>query len=143
MTPFEETPFSSRHIGPRNRDLASTLETVGASSMEQLIDQTIPEAIRLKTAPALAPPVGEHEFLADLRAIARKNRLMKSYLGQGYYGCVTPTVIQRNVFENPGWYTVHSISARNIPGTPGGVAQLPDDGEGHDRDGGGKCLPPR
>jgi glycine dehydrogenase len=108
MTPFEETPFSSRHIGPRNRDLASMLETVGASSMEQLIDQTIPEAIRLKTAPALAPPVGEHEFLADLRAIARKNKLMKSYLGQGYYGCVTPTVIQRNVFENPGWYTQYT-----------------------------------
>jgi glycine dehydrogenase len=108
MTPFENDSFASRHIGPQDRDLGAMLKTVGASSLEDLIEQTIPPAIRLTKEPVLASPVSEHDFLDHLRTIAGKNTVLKSYLGQGYYGCVTPSVIQRNVFENPGWYTQYT-----------------------------------
>ena len=108
MTPFENRNFASRHIGPQERDLPSMLQAVGASSLEDLINQTIPPAIRLGNAPELAAPVSEHEFLDSLRTIAGKNVVLKSYLGQGYYGCVTPSVVQRNIFENPGWYTQYT-----------------------------------
>ena len=108
MTPFENSSFAPRHIGPQDRDLAPMLEAVGASSLEELIDQTIPPAIRLGKEPGLAAPVSEQEFLERLRVIAGKNSVFKSYLGQGYYGCVTPSVILRNVFENPGWYTQYT-----------------------------------
>ena len=107
-TLFDEDGFASRHIGPRERDLDSMLRTIGVNSLDQLIDETIPEAIRLKKEPALAAPVSEYEFSQNLRAIARKNKVLKSYLGQGYYGCITPSVIQRNIFENPGWYTQYT-----------------------------------
>lgn len=108
MTPFENSSFATRHIGPQERDLAAMLQTVGASSLEDMIDQTIPPAIRLEKEPELAAPVSEFEFLENLRSIAGTNTVLKSYLGQGYYGCVTPSVIQRNVFENPGWYTQYT-----------------------------------
>jgi glycine dehydrogenase len=107
-TVFDENGFASRQIGPRERDLDSMLKTIGVGSFDQLIDETIPPAIRLNAAPALAPPVSEYEFVQNLRAIARKNKVLKSYLGQGYYGCITPAVIQRNIFENPGWYTQYT-----------------------------------
>jgi glycine dehydrogenase len=108
MTPFENKNFASRHIGPQERDLPEMLQTIGASSLDDLINQTIPPAIRLGQAPELAAPVSEYEFLESLRTIAAKNIVFKSYLGQGYYGCVTPSVVQRNVFENPGWYTQYT-----------------------------------
>ena len=108
MNPFEKTKFASRHIGPQERDLAVMLNTVGASSLEHLIDQTLPQSIRLEKEPNLAAPVSEEEFLDQLRGVAGKNTVLKSYLGQGYYGCVTPSVIQRNIFENPGWYTQYT-----------------------------------
>jgi glycine dehydrogenase len=108
MTPFENNSFAPRHIGPQDRDLAAMLKTVGASSLEDLIDQTIPPAIRLERQPELAVPLSEYEFLSLLRKIASENSVLKSYLGQGYYGCVTPSVIQRNIFENPGWYTQYT-----------------------------------
>jgi glycine dehydrogenase len=108
MNPFEKTKFASRHIGPQERDLAAMLNTVGASSLEHLIDQTLPQSIRLEKEPNLAAPVSEEEFLDQLRGVAGKNTVLKSYLGQGYYGCVTPSVIQRNIFENPGWYTQYT-----------------------------------
>ena len=104
MTIFEDGGFASRHIGPREYDLDQMLKTIGVATLDQLIDETIPQSIRLKSAPTLGPARSEHDFLEDLRSVARKNKVLKSYLGQGYYGCITPSVIQRNVFENPGWY---------------------------------------
>lgn len=105
---FEDGGFASRHIGPRERDLEQMLKAIGVRSLDQLIDETIPQSIRLKSAPTLGSALSENDFLEDLRSIARKNKVLKSYLGQGYYGCITPSVIQRNVFENPGWYTQYT-----------------------------------
>jgi len=107
-TMFEDSGFASRHIGPRERDLDQMLKAIGARSLDQLIDETIPQSIRLKSSPTLGAALTENDFLEDLRSIARKNKVLKSYLGQGYYGCITPSVIQRNVFENPGWYTQYT-----------------------------------
>ncbi len=108
MTIFEESGFASRHIGPRERDLDQMLKAIGVQSLDQLIDETIPHSIRLSSAPTLKPPLSEHGFLEYLRSVAQKNKVLKSYLGQGYYGCDTPSVILRNVFENPGWYTQYT-----------------------------------
>ncbi len=102
-TQVDENGFASRHIGPRERDLEVMLKAIDVGSFDQLIDKTIPHAIRLNKKPALTPAVSEYEFLQKLRTIAQKNKVLKSYLGQGYYGCITPSVIQRNIFENPGW----------------------------------------
>ncbi|MBI2618988.1 MAG: aminomethyl-transferring glycine dehydrogenase [Ignavibacteriales bacterium] len=100
--------FAERHIGPRPDELESMLKTVGAGSLEELIDQTIPSGIRQKEPLQLPEPMSEHSYLEHLRAIARKNDALKSCLGQGFYGTVTPSVLRRNVFENPGWYTQYT-----------------------------------
>ena len=84
------------------------LKTVGVSSLDELIDQTVPAAIRRTTPLALPPPMTEFAYLESLKQIARRNRVLKSYLGQGYFGTITPAVIQRNIFENPGWYTQYT-----------------------------------
>jgi glycine dehydrogenase len=105
---FDENEFASRHIGPRERDVESMLRAIGTGSLNQLIEETIPGAIRLSSEPDLSAPVSEYAFLENLRSVARNNKILKSYLGQGYYGCITPSVIQRNVFENPGWYTQYT-----------------------------------
>src|SRR5262245_43356669 len=84
------------------------LEAVGASSLDALIDQTIPPGIRLKTPLELAPGVDEHTYLREAQALAGANTVFKSYIGLGYYDCVTPAVILRNVLENPGWYTPYT-----------------------------------
>ena len=108
MSIFDHDVFQSRHIGPDAADTSEMLAVVGASSLDSLIDETIPTRIRL-TAP-LDLPLGTSEqgFLRDLRGIAAKNRLFRSYIGLGYYDCVTPSVIVRNVLENPGWYTPYT-----------------------------------
>ena len=100
--------FQHRHVGPRPADLNDMLEVVRALSLDALIDETIPEPNRL-TAPLDLPP-GETEagYLDRLRGLAASNRPTRSYIGLGYYGCVTPSVILRNVLENPGWYTPYT-----------------------------------
>jgi glycine dehydrogenase len=100
--------FSSRHIGPNAVERQAMLKAIGVSSIDALIDQTIPPDIRNR-AP-LELPVGESEYayLRRLRGIAARNTVARSYIGMGYYGCITPSVIQRNVFENPGWYTPYT-----------------------------------
>jgi len=100
--------FQHRHIGPRAADLDDMLEVVRAPSLDALIEETIPEPNRL-TAPLDLPP-GETEagYLERLRGLAAGNRPTRSYIGLGYYGCVTPSVILRNVLENPGWYTPYT-----------------------------------
>ena len=100
--------FSERHVGPRPADVEAMLAAVGAASLDDLLDEAVPPDIRL-AAPLRTPgPETEAAYLARLREIGARNRPGRSYLGLGYYGCVTPSVILRNVFENPGWYTPYT-----------------------------------
>ncbi len=105
---FEENDFQRRHIGPGERETEEMLKAIGVDSLDRLIDETIPASIRTTEPLKLPEAVSEFRFLQLMRSIANKNRLFKSYLGQGYYPCVTPPVIQRNIFENPGWYTPYT-----------------------------------
>ncbi|GAB4446688.1 MAG: aminomethyl-transferring glycine dehydrogenase [Anaerolineae bacterium] len=100
--------FAERHLGPREADMADMLATLGVASMQELIDQTVPAAIRLAQPLNLPPARSESEILAELRQLAAKNKLYRSYIGMGYAGCITPPVIQRNILENPGWYTQYT-----------------------------------
>ena len=100
--------FIGRHIGPCASEMAAMLAAIGADSLEQLIDQTVPAAIRLPADLPLPAPRREHEALADLKAMASKNIVNKSCIGMGYYDTLTPKVILRNVMENPGWYTAYT-----------------------------------
>ncbi|UCV09858.1 aminomethyl-transferring glycine dehydrogenase [Dechloromonas denitrificans] len=100
--------FIARHIGPCPTEVAAMLAAIGADSLDQLIDQTVPAAIRLPADLPLPAPQREHEALATLKAIAGKNVINKSCIGMGYYDTLTPTVILRNVLENPGWYTAYT-----------------------------------
>jgi glycine dehydrogenase len=100
--------FQSRHIGPNASDTEKMLETIGVASLDQLIAETIPANIRLKQPMNLPPALGEQEMLMELRKIASKNKVFKSYIGLGYYDCIVPGVILRNILENPGWYTAYT-----------------------------------
>ncbi|MCO6499697.1 MAG: aminomethyl-transferring glycine dehydrogenase [Vicingus serpentipes] len=100
--------FSSRHIGPRDNDIKEMLNTVGASSIDELINQTIPSKIRLKKELNLDEPLSEFEYLNHINALGKKNKQFKSYIGLGYYNTILPSVIKRNIFENPGWYTAYT-----------------------------------
>lgn len=104
----EAGSFVERHIGPRERDLPEMLSTVGVASLAELIDKTVPPAIRLKKALNLPAAVSERAVIAELRKIAELNKQFKSYIGMGYHDCITPPVIQRNILENPGWYTQYT-----------------------------------
>src|SRR5882672_1371535 len=100
--------FVARHIGPDEHDIAEMLRVVGQDSLEGLIDQTIPGTIRLRRPLALPGALSERELLDKLGEIAGKNDVWRSFLGMGYSDCITPPVIQRNVLENPGWYTQYT-----------------------------------
>jgi len=100
--------FVTRHNGSNALDVQAMLDKINAPTLDALIDQTVPAAIRLQQPLKLADGMSEHEFLDHLRGIAAKNKLYKSYIGLGYYGTVLPAVIQRNVLENPGWYTAYT-----------------------------------
>ena len=100
--------FIGRHIGPCATEIAAMVAAIGADSLENLIDQTVPAAIRLPADLPLPAPRREHEALADLKALASKNVVNKSCIGMGYYDTLTPKVILRNVMENPGWYTAYT-----------------------------------
>ena len=104
----QQDEFIARHLGHSPDDEAAMLATVGAPSLDCLIDQTVPAAIRLPADLPLPAPRREHEALAALKAIAGKNRINKSCIGMGYYDTLTPKVILRNVLENPGWYTAYT-----------------------------------
>ncbi len=105
---LEPGTFQSRHIGPDDAEAREMLAAIGASSLEALVDEAVPARIRLDKALNLPDGMPEHEFLRELRSIAARNQLYKSYIGLGYYDCVTPSVILRNVLENPGWYTPYT-----------------------------------
>jgi len=100
--------FLSRHIGPSENDLRLMLQTIGCNSIEQLIDETIPAKIRLDRELNLPEPLSEYELLQHLHRLGNENQIFKSYIGMGYYGTVTPSVIRRNILENPGWYTAYT-----------------------------------
>ncbi|TRZ97058.1 MAG: glycine dehydrogenase (aminomethyl-transferring) [Rhodocyclaceae bacterium] len=100
--------FIGRHIGPDEHVIAGMLAAIGTASLNTLISETVPATIRLQRPLALPGPVPEHAALARLAAIAAKNVMKKSLIGQGYYGTHTPPVILRNLFENPGWYTAYT-----------------------------------
>ncbi|HNN07492.1 MAG TPA: aminomethyl-transferring glycine dehydrogenase [Azospira sp.] len=100
--------FIHRHLGPNAVEQATMLAAIGAGSLDDLIDQTVPAGIRLPAPLPLAAPLREHEALARIKALAAKNVVKKSLIGMGYYDTLTPKVILRNVLENPGWYTAYT-----------------------------------
>jgi glycine dehydrogenase len=100
--------FALRHIGPREEDLASMLETIGVESIEQLVYETVPENIRLQQDLQLDPAMSEYEFLSHINKLGSKNKQFRTYIGLGYHAPITPAVIQRNILENPGWYTAYT-----------------------------------
>lgn len=100
--------FERRHLGPRDADVSAMLEVVGAPSLEALAEQTVPAEIREDHRLSIGPGRSEHASLAHLRGMASQNRVLRSLIGQGYADCITPGVIQRNILENPGWYTQYT-----------------------------------
>lgn len=101
-------PFSSRHIGLSEADIKQMLKVIGESSVDSLIEKTVPQSIRLDQPLQLSAPMSEYQYLNHLKEIASKNEVFKSYLGLGYYNIKVPAVIQRNILENPGWYTAYT-----------------------------------
>ena len=104
----DDKEFAGRHNGPDSAQQKIMLETIGVASVDQLIEQTVPAAIRLPEPMKLGQPQSESDMLAALKAIASKNIINRSFIGQGYYNTLTPNVILRNVLENPGWYTAYT-----------------------------------
>ncbi|HXJ58528.1 MAG TPA: aminomethyl-transferring glycine dehydrogenase [Verrucomicrobiae bacterium] len=100
--------FVHRHIGPNAEDTAAMLASCGFKSLEQMVDAAVPAGIRLKGALHLPASRSEHGLLNELRGLAGKNQVFRSFIGMGYHDCITPGVIQRNVLENPGWYTQYT-----------------------------------
>src|SRR5437868_4782786 len=100
--------FVPRHVGPDEKDVAEMLKTLGFSSLDELVDATIPRKIRWREGLNLPKGLTELEVLTYFRALAAKNQVFRSFIGMGYSDCVTPPVIQRNILENPGWYTAYT-----------------------------------
>ena len=100
--------FADRHIGPRDTDIAAMVAAVGAASLDALIDEAVPSGIRLDRPLDVPGPETEAEFLSRVRRVGQRNRPGRALIGLGYYGCITPSVILRNVLENPGWYTPYT-----------------------------------
>lgn len=100
--------FQLRHIGPRVKDQDQMLQTIGIESLDQLIYETIPDDIRLQKELDLAPAMSEYEYLNHINELGAKNKVFKSYIGLGYHEAILPSVIQRNILENPGWYTAYT-----------------------------------
>jgi len=100
--------FAVRHIGTNETQIQEMLAVVGVESLDQLINETVPPSIRLKQPLRLPKAKSETRFLADIQTLARKNKVFKNYIGLGYHDCAVPTVIQRNILENPGWYTAYT-----------------------------------
>ena len=111
FVPTEYLPYdfaNRRHIGPSPKEMVSMLDVVGASSLEELIDETVPGSIRQAAKLDFGKPKSERKMLFHLRNIAAKNKVLTSLIGQGYHGTVTPPAIQRNILENPAWYTAYT-----------------------------------
>jgi glycine dehydrogenase len=100
--------FASRHIGPSAREIDQMIATIGVTSVEELIDQTVPRSIRLQRPLRLGTPLTESEAISHLRSLASKNEVLTSLIGMGYHDTLLPPVIQRNILENPAWYTAYT-----------------------------------
>ena len=105
---LQSTEFLGRHIGPDEKEKQQMLKTIGEPSLNSLIDKTVPPAIRMQKPLQLPAAMSEHDYLKHIKEISFLNKVYKNYIGQGYYDCITPSVILRNVFENPGWYTQYT-----------------------------------
>ena len=105
---YYQHQFVDRHVGPNQEELSQMLHTIGVGSIEELIDLSIPKSIQSKERLNVGNGISEKELIEKLKSIAEKNTIMKTYIGMGYYNCITPPVIQRNILENPGWYTQYT-----------------------------------
>ena len=111
FTPTDYLPYdfaNRRHIGPSPEEMAEMLQVVGVDSLDQLIEQTVPENIRSKEKLEFGKPKSEREWMWFIRQVAKKNKVFTTMIGQGYYGSITPPAIQRNILENPAWYTAYT-----------------------------------
>ncbi len=104
----QKTPFSDRHVGPDSASVAEMLAALGHGSLDALVEAAVPASIRRRRPLELPPAASEAEALAELRQIASRNRITRSFIGMGYHDTITPPVIQRNILENPGWYTSYT-----------------------------------
>ena len=104
----QSNEFIARHIGPHEADTNRMLKKTGAASLEELISNTVPANIRMKDALQIPAAMSEHEYLRHIKEVSLLNKVFYNYIGQGYYDCITPSVILRNIFENPGWYTQYT-----------------------------------
>ncbi len=100
--------FESRHLGPRNEEVVEMCKAIGVSSLDELISKTVPNIIRRQKNMTLPPAINETEYLKRIKKIASKNKLFRTFIGMGYYGTHMPAVIQRNILENPSWYTSYT-----------------------------------
>jgi glycine dehydrogenase len=105
---MNDQSFAYRHIGPREHEVSEMLEAVGVSSLEQLVEETVPAGIRTEEMTDLPEAISEFEFLRHIQELADQNELFRTYIGQGYHGTILPGPIQRNILENPGWYTAYT-----------------------------------
>ncbi|HEX2535762.1 MAG TPA: aminomethyl-transferring glycine dehydrogenase [Chitinophagaceae bacterium] len=105
---FQSTEFQRRHIGPDEGQTSEMLRSIGAASLDELVGRTVPEGIRMQGRLDLPAPMSEYEYLQHIKEVSLRNKVCKNYIGQGYYDTITPSVILRNVFENPGWYTQYT-----------------------------------
>src|SRR5210317_1296294 len=106
--PMRTDKFVERHIGPNEEEIQKMLATIGANSVDELLEQTLPQSIRLKKPLALDKAISEFEFSKHIQSLGRKNENFTSFIGLGYHAAITPAVIQRNILENPGWYTAYT-----------------------------------
>ena len=104
----QQLNFENRHNGPDEAQVREMLRTIGIDSVETLVHQTVPATIRLQQPLRLPAPKSEYQFLKEFKKLAQKNKVFRSYIGTGYYDCIVPGVIQRNILENPGWYTAYT-----------------------------------
>jgi len=105
---LQSTEFRRRHIGPNEEETSQMLKTIGISTINELMNRTVPSSIRMQELLKLPPSMSEQEYLHHIKEVSLKNKVFKNYIGQGYYDTITPSVILRNVFENPGWYTQYT-----------------------------------
>jgi glycine dehydrogenase len=108
VEPADIAPFAARHIGPNGTEIQQMLDQLGYATLDAFIDAVVPEQIRYRGTLDVGAPRTEHEVLADFRALAAQNQVFRSFIGMGYSGTLTPPVIQRNIVENPSWYTAYT-----------------------------------
>lgn len=105
---MSENTFAGKHLGTRTSDAYEMLNTIGCNSVSQLIDEVIPQSIQQNNLDGISNPLSENDYLQSLKEIGKKNKIFKTYIGQGFYGTITPSVIKRNILENPSWYTSYT-----------------------------------